>query len=95
MPWGTRAGLGMLVLQEWHQVGGQEVAGLNLELLSVSSLRQAGRIGLTYLFKTESPSALLLPLTCRCDPQKAPDGTGSSLSTMITKGVMLKNKKDW
>ena len=61
VPWGTRAGLGMLVLQERHQVGGQEVAGLNLELLSVSSLRQAGRIGLTYLFKTESPSALLLP----------------------------------
>lgn len=44
----------MLVLQERHQVGGQEVAGLNLELLSVSSPRQAGRIGLTYPFKTES-----------------------------------------
>lgn len=49
-----RAGLGVLVLQERHQVGGQEVAGLNLELLSVSSPRQAGRIGLTYPFKTES-----------------------------------------
>lgn len=35
------------------------------------------------------------PLTCQCDPQKAPASTGSSRCTMISKGVMLKNKKDW
>lgn len=53
---GMRTGLSVLVLQERHQVGGQKVAGLNLELLNISSPWQAGRMGLTHPFKTESPS---------------------------------------
>ena len=35
------------------------------------------------------------PLTWRCDPQKAPARPGFSRCTMISKGVMLKNKKNW
>lgn len=35
------------------------------------------------------------PLTWRCDPQKAPARPGFSWWAMISKGVMLKNKKDW
>ena len=94
-----RAGLGMLVLQERHQVGGQEVAGLNLELLSVSSLRQAGRQDKADITLQDRVTFRLYscPLTWQCDPQKAPApaGTESSRCTMISKGVMLKNKKDW
>lgn len=90
-----RTGLSVLVLQERHQVGGQKVAGLNLELLNISSPWQAGRIGRIPLQDRVTFRLYSCPLTCQCDPQKAPASTGSSPCTMISKGVMLKNKKDW